>query len=128
MQMRRYIRLMLLAFCLSFVCAGHATADVHFSDEEGRSAATFFAAESNKSLALLTDTSHLLRICSSRPERVNTSKEPDGWPVGSRLSHSYASLIIPNKQYGHRCRNLSSRLLSMPPCDYYVYMLRQLNC
>lgn len=128
MEMRRYIRFVLLTFCLAFVCAGPATAGVHSSDEEERSAAAFFATENSKSLAMLTDTSHLLRICSSRPERVNTSKEPDVWHMGGRFPHLYVSVKIPSKHYGHRHRNLSCRLLSMPPCDYYVFMLRQLLC
>ena len=77
MDMRRYIRLFLLIVGLTFVCAGQANADGLSSDEESRSAAAYFATENSKSLALLTDSSHLLRICSSRPERVNASKEPD---------------------------------------------------
>ena len=128
MDMRRYIRLFLLIVGLTFVCAGQANADGLSSDEESRSAAAYFATENSKSLALLTDSSHLLRICSSRPERVNASKEPDVWPVGSRLSPLFFTSKIPTKHYGGRHRNLSCRLLSMPPCDYYVYMLRQLLC
>ncbi len=128
MDMRRYIRLFLLIVGLTFVCAGQANADGLSSDEESCSAAAYFATENSKSLALLTDSSHLLRICSSRPERVNASKEPDVWPVGSRLSPLFSTSKIPTKHYGGRHRNLSCRLLSMPPCDYYVYMLRQLLC
>ena len=128
MDMRRYIRLFLLIVGLTFVCAGQANADGLSSDEESRSAAAYFATENSKSLALLTDSSHLLRICSSRPERVTASKGPGVWPVGSRLSPPFSTSKNPTKHYGGRHRNLSCRLLSMPPCDYYVYMLRQLLC
>lgn len=78
--------------------------------------------------ATFTDSSQLLRICNSRPERI-VSIHP--LASGEQTSRHFQSFTFKNAFHNHYPGLQStptSAIMSMPSAEYFVFCLRRLLC
>lgn len=127
-QMRqRWLHTILLFLLMSLGGLQQANATSHAQEDERQQAEQWlsFCQSKHKHQAVLTDSSQLLRICSSRPERVvpvQTAEFKDN--SVRRLSYTFKNVFY--RHYPGVQTNATSRIMLVPSPDYYVYRLRHI--
>ncbi|MBQ7742707.1 MAG: hypothetical protein IJT90_07285 [Bacteroidaceae bacterium] len=119
----------ILAFGLLLICCSalRSVAGNMSSAAEQRQSRCVLTDDRQGHEALITDSSQLLRICSSRPQRL-TSGEAKVKRTVQRLSALYFQHPKILAHYGWRNSCYTKAIMSMPQCDYYVLALRRLLC
>ena len=85
-----------------------------------------FGKSEEKTTAIIENTAETYRVCSSRPQRILPSCEPDfGHFIAQNERHSHAT-VIAYSQSSHPKQSAPIRKGS--PVRYYVYALRHIIC
>lgn len=85
-----------------------------------------FGKSEEKTTAIIENTAETYRVCSSRPQRILPSCEPDfGHFIAQNERHSHAT-VIAYRQSSHPKQSAPIRKGS--PVRYYVYALRHIIC
>ena len=126
--MSRWIKILVLLLGIALHAPSCLAADTTSADGGHREKATLMA-HREKTQAVLAGTDTLARICSARPERFSSPAE---YQSQLRLQVRFLDLFHHQKSCFCHYRGvgtpLSSRIMAVPPSDYYVVALRHLLC
>lgn len=85
-----------------------------------------FGKSEEKTTAIIENTAETYRVCSSRPQRILPSCEPDFGHFIAQKERSNHATIIAHRQSSHPKQSAPIRKGS--PVRYYVYALRHIIC
>lgn len=85
-----------------------------------------FEKSEEKATAIIENTAETYRVCSSRPQRILPSCEPDFGHFIAQNERSNHATIIAHRQSSHPKQSAPIRKGS--PVRYYVYALRHIIC
>lgn len=116
-----------LLLLLLFVTFGSNTVEASISLPDGKETVYTLTTKEN-SQAYFSDSSHLLRICSTRPARLISSSFAKFKYLSDRNQQFFNLQIIRYRYYNGCGCFINSPILPAPSCEYYVFMLGHLLC
>ena len=124
-----WLNALLLAFFMAMApTATTAAQGVDAARQQERG--TVLASLPDKAQAVLADASQLVQLCGQRPERLSSASQYGG-PSGQtlpRIHHLFHLQHISFCHYRGGGALLSSPIMALPACRYYVYTLGHLLC
>ena len=126
--MNRWLKIILVTLVMVLKGAVNTNAAT-FDNDSNVKIYTWVAENNQKQQASISDSSHIYRICSSRPERVVPTNYfvKQGTKQGRKLLMANHNNYISAHQRG-RNHFWVSRLMLELPCEYYVFALKRLIC
>ena len=107
-----------------FNCQGADAIPAHHTSRQPQSAVVAAQKQHHREAATLTDASHLYRICSSRPQRVNPTQGSKTERTGNSVWRNFVKPLY--TFYDSRRRQVTAPFCLSVSRDYYVIALRHI--
>ncbi len=130
MQISRLLKILFLTISLMLASQAEVSASTSalpLSSDDNTTAA--WINHHDRPQAVINNASTLALVCSSRPRRITSAEHylPSLHP-SVRVNHLFYIQKISFSHFSRSALSLSTPLMTLPACRYYVFTLRRLLC